>query len=81
MMLPDLVAAELQAVSAARPPATLTLVRFDNELGDPASATRPHLGPRRTAKAIARAAFVIAAGIGCLLLLIGVVINVLAATP
>jgi hypothetical protein len=80
MMLPDLVTDERLPVSAAGPPGRLTLVRFD---GDTAHATppRPHLRLCRAAKVIGIVMFAILAGTACLVMLVGVVINLLGATP
>lgn len=81
MMRPDLVVAEPQPISDTRSSNRLTLVRFDAGLDDAANATRPGLRLWRAAKVMGRTTLAILAGAACLLILLGVVINLLSATP
>ena len=79
MMRPDLVVEERPPVSDGRPFNRLTLVRFDAGLHDAANATRPRL--RHAAKVTGRMTVAILAAAVCLIMLFGVVINLLFATP
>jgi hypothetical protein len=81
MMLPDLVAGERQPISDARPSNRLTLVRLDAGPQDATKATEPRIWLWRAAKVTGRATLAILAGAACLLMLVGVVINLLGATP
>ena len=81
MMRPDLVVEEPPTVSDARPFNGLTLVRFDGGLHDAANATRPRLRVRHAAKVTGRMTVAILAAAVCLIMLFGVVINLLFATP
>ena len=80
-MRPDLVAEERQPISDARPPRHLRLVPFEGGLHDSAGATRRPPQLVRAAKVMGRMTLAVLAGAVCLLMLLGVVINLLGATP
>jgi hypothetical protein len=57
------------------------LVPFDAALHDAARVSRPRVLRWRTVKVVGRTAMAVLAGATCLLMLVGVVINLLGATP
>ncbi len=82
-MRPDLVADERQPISDTRPANRLTLLRFDGDAGlhDAANATRFRFRLWRVVKVMGRTTWAILAGAACLLMLVGIVVNLFGATP
>jgi hypothetical protein len=64
-----------------RPSGRLVLVRFDAGLHDAASAAQPPLRLLRVAEVVGRTTLAILAGAVCLLMFLGVLINLFGTTP